>query len=184
MHFVGRVVPLGFGNSLAGFVLLIRSAPVSPRPGCGTTEHPLNGTSNQRNSRSTEKRLNCSTAQPINGESTEKRNAHQHLHGKHGSPAGQRYRHGPNHPRPFLKTIDKQGLGDDLFHDWRYDESGEPKPDFILNQSRVTGSERSFSPVTTSVAAARVNTLLGRCWGTAFVRSSARRSPTFSATTA
>ena len=43
-------------------------------------------------------------------------------------------------PARFLKTIDKQGLGDNLFHDWRYDESGEPKPDFILNQSRVKGA--------------------------------------------
>ena len=43
-------------------------------------------------------------------------------------------------PARFLKTIDKQGLGNDLFHDWRYDASGEPKPDFILNQSRVKGA--------------------------------------------
>ncbi len=43
-------------------------------------------------------------------------------------------------PARFLKTIDKQGLGDDLFHDWRCDASGEPKPDFILNQSRVKGA--------------------------------------------
>ena len=40
-------------------------------------------------------------------------------------------------PARFLKTIEKQGLGKDLFHDWRYEESGEPKPDFILNQPRV-----------------------------------------------
>ncbi len=43
-------------------------------------------------------------------------------------------------PARFLKTIDKQGLGDDLFHDWRYEESGERKLDFILNQSRVQGA--------------------------------------------
>ncbi len=39
-------------------------------------------------------------------------------------------------PARFLKTTSKQGLGDQLFNDWRYDESGAPKPDFILNQPR------------------------------------------------
>ncbi len=37
-------------------------------------------------------------------------------------------------PARFLKTISKVGLGDNLFSDWRYDASGHPKPDFILNQ--------------------------------------------------
>lgn len=37
-------------------------------------------------------------------------------------------------PARYLKTTDKQGLGDQLFYDWRYDEQGQPKPDFILNQ--------------------------------------------------
>jgi len=36
-------------------------------------------------------------------------------------------------PARFLKTISKDGLGDQLFYDWRYDASGQPKPDFILN---------------------------------------------------
>jgi len=36
-------------------------------------------------------------------------------------------------PARFLKTISKDGLGDQLFYDWRYDAEGEPKPDFILN---------------------------------------------------
>jgi 3-isopropylmalate/(R)-2-methylmalate dehydratase small subunit len=43
-------------------------------------------------------------------------------------------------PARFLKTIDKSGLGRDLFHDWRYDASGNPKPDFILNQPRAQGA--------------------------------------------
>ena len=43
-------------------------------------------------------------------------------------------------PARFLKTIEKQGLGKDLFHDWRYGASGEPNPDFILNQPRVEGA--------------------------------------------
>ena len=37
-------------------------------------------------------------------------------------------------PARFLKTISKAGLGDNLFYDWRYDGSGNPKPDFILNR--------------------------------------------------
>jgi 3-isopropylmalate/(R)-2-methylmalate dehydratase small subunit len=37
-------------------------------------------------------------------------------------------------PARFLKTISKVGLGDQLFYDWRYDASGNPKPDFILNK--------------------------------------------------
>jgi 3-isopropylmalate/(R)-2-methylmalate dehydratase small subunit len=37
-------------------------------------------------------------------------------------------------PARFLKTISKVGLGDQLFYDWRYDEQGNPKPEFILNQ--------------------------------------------------
>jgi 3-isopropylmalate/(R)-2-methylmalate dehydratase small subunit len=43
-------------------------------------------------------------------------------------------------PARFLKTIDKQGLGKDLFCDWRYDAQGKPKPDFILNQPRAQGA--------------------------------------------
>jgi 3-isopropylmalate/(R)-2-methylmalate dehydratase small subunit len=36
-------------------------------------------------------------------------------------------------PARFLKTISKDGLGDQLFYDWRYDAAGQAKPDFILN---------------------------------------------------
>ncbi|MCG3210486.1 MAG: 3-isopropylmalate dehydratase small subunit 1 [Anaerolineae bacterium] len=36
-------------------------------------------------------------------------------------------------PARFLKVTDKNGLGDNLFSDWRYNEDGSPKPDFILN---------------------------------------------------
>jgi 3-isopropylmalate/(R)-2-methylmalate dehydratase small subunit len=36
-------------------------------------------------------------------------------------------------PARFLKVTDKNGLGDNLFFDWRYAEDGSPKEDFILN---------------------------------------------------
>jgi 3-isopropylmalate/(R)-2-methylmalate dehydratase small subunit len=37
-------------------------------------------------------------------------------------------------PARFLKTISKAGLGDQLFYDWRYDATGAPRPDFVLNK--------------------------------------------------
>ncbi len=36
-------------------------------------------------------------------------------------------------PARFLKTVSKEGLGEQLFYDWRYDAEGRPRPDFILN---------------------------------------------------
>src|SRR5712664_343561 len=44
-------------------------------------------------------------------------------------------------PARFLKTISKQGLDQQLFYDWRYDEQGRPKPDFILNRPEARGAE-------------------------------------------
>jgi 3-isopropylmalate/(R)-2-methylmalate dehydratase small subunit len=44
-------------------------------------------------------------------------------------------------PARFLKTISKAGLGDQLFYDWRYDGSGAPKPDFILNTEAAKGAQ-------------------------------------------
>lgn len=39
-------------------------------------------------------------------------------------------------PKQFLKLIQKSGYGDYLFYDWRYDENGKPKKEFVLNQER------------------------------------------------
>ena len=44
-------------------------------------------------------------------------------------------------PARFLKTISKDGLGDQLFNDWRYDAEGKPKPDFILNTAAAKQSQ-------------------------------------------
>jgi 3-isopropylmalate/(R)-2-methylmalate dehydratase small subunit len=44
-------------------------------------------------------------------------------------------------PARFLKTTTKLGLGKVLFHDWRYDDAGNPRPDFILNQPHVEGAQ-------------------------------------------
>jgi 3-isopropylmalate/(R)-2-methylmalate dehydratase small subunit len=43
-------------------------------------------------------------------------------------------------PARFLKVTDKAGLGKCLFHDWRHDAEGRPRPDFILNQPRAAGA--------------------------------------------
>ena len=44
-------------------------------------------------------------------------------------------------PARFLKTVSKQGLGDQLFNDWRYEADGRPNPDFSLNQPRAKGAQ-------------------------------------------
>ena len=42
-------------------------------------------------------------------------------------------------PARFLKATDKEGFGQNLFYDWRYESDGTPKP-FVLNDSRYSGS--------------------------------------------
>ena len=37
-------------------------------------------------------------------------------------------------PKDYLKTIKRTGLGKSLFHELRYDEQGNEKPDFVLNK--------------------------------------------------
>jgi 3-isopropylmalate/(R)-2-methylmalate dehydratase small subunit len=37
-------------------------------------------------------------------------------------------------PKQFLKRIERAGYGTFLFNDWRYDESGAERPDFVLNR--------------------------------------------------
>lgn len=39
-------------------------------------------------------------------------------------------------PARFLKATDKEGFGENLFRDWRYDKQGQPVKDFVLNDSR------------------------------------------------
>ena len=37
-------------------------------------------------------------------------------------------------PKQFLKTVEREGLSRGLFYDFRFDEAGAEKPDFVLNQ--------------------------------------------------
>ncbi|MBS0374867.1 MAG: 3-isopropylmalate dehydratase small subunit [Proteobacteria bacterium] len=42
-------------------------------------------------------------------------------------------------PARFLTTTTREGLGQHLFADWRYDASGQPVADFVLNRPEAAG---------------------------------------------
>lgn len=42
-------------------------------------------------------------------------------------------------PARFLKATTREGFGDNLFRDWRYNSDNTPKQDFILNNPIYTG---------------------------------------------
>lgn len=42
-------------------------------------------------------------------------------------------------PARFLKATTREGFGENLFRDWRYDGEGKPKSDFVLNDSIYSG---------------------------------------------
>ncbi len=44
-------------------------------------------------------------------------------------------------PARFLKTLDKNGLGKQLFFDWRYLPDGSDNPDFVLNKPEAQGAQ-------------------------------------------
>jgi 3-isopropylmalate/(R)-2-methylmalate dehydratase small subunit len=43
-------------------------------------------------------------------------------------------------PARYLKTISKDGLAVNLFNDWRYLPSGDPNPNFVINQPEHAGA--------------------------------------------
>ncbi|MBT89390.1 MAG: 3-isopropylmalate dehydratase small subunit [Spirochaetales bacterium] len=43
-------------------------------------------------------------------------------------------------PKQFLKRIEKTGFGEFLFYDWRFNDDGSIKKDFVLNQEKFTKS--------------------------------------------
>lgn len=43
-------------------------------------------------------------------------------------------------PARFLKATTKEGFGDNLFYDWRYDKQGHPIPSFVLNNPAYAGA--------------------------------------------
>ncbi len=44
-------------------------------------------------------------------------------------------------PKQFLKRIERTGYGEFAFFDWRYDESGAPRPTFELNRPEFAGAK-------------------------------------------
>ena len=44
-------------------------------------------------------------------------------------------------PKQFLKRIERTGYGDVLFFDWRYDETGQPRQGFALNDPAFAGAK-------------------------------------------
>src|SRR6188768_2340815 len=42
-------------------------------------------------------------------------------------------------PARFLKATTREGFGENLFCDWRYDNEGKPKPDFVMNNPKYSG---------------------------------------------
>ena len=42
-------------------------------------------------------------------------------------------------PARFLKATDREGFGESLFRDWRYDKNDKPIPDFVLNNPTFAG---------------------------------------------
>ena len=42
-------------------------------------------------------------------------------------------------PKQFLKTVEREGLGRGLFYDFRFDEAGNERPDFVLNRPEYEG---------------------------------------------
>jgi len=43
-------------------------------------------------------------------------------------------------PARFLKSTSREGFGENLFRDWRFDEAGNPKSNFVLNNPAFEGS--------------------------------------------
>ncbi|MCO7126854.1 3-isopropylmalate dehydratase small subunit [Sporolactobacillus shoreicorticis] len=43
-------------------------------------------------------------------------------------------------PKQFLKRVERKGFGSCLFYNWRFDEKGNKKPDFVLNQPEYAQS--------------------------------------------
>ncbi len=65
-------------------------------------------------------------------------------------------------PARFLTTTTRAGLGAQLFTDWRYDATGAPRPEFILNRPESQAA-RCWSRAAISAAAPRASTPPGHC---------------------
>ena len=86
-------------------------------------------------------------------------------------------------PKQFLKTIVRTGLGKSLFYELRFDESGNERNDFILNQSSAKeskilisgnnfgcGSSREHAPI--ALSASGIEAVLALSFARIFYRNS------------
>ena len=53
-------------------------------------------------------------------------------------------------PKQFLKRIERTGYGEFLFFDWRRTASGDPNPDFELNDPRYQGAQATTASAPSS----------------------------------
>jgi 3-isopropylmalate/(R)-2-methylmalate dehydratase small subunit len=44
-------------------------------------------------------------------------------------------------PKQYLKRVERTGFGPFAFSEWRYDEDGDPNPDFAMNKPEHAGAE-------------------------------------------
>lgn len=63
-------------------------------------------------------------------------------------------------PARFLKATKREGFGDNLFRDWRYNGDDTPKADFVLNNPTYSG--KILVGGKTSVLDLLESTLLGQ----------------------
>lgn len=69
-------------------------------------------------------------------------------------------------PARVLKITDKNGLGDKLFHDWRYEPSGAPKASFVLNEPASAGAAVLLAGVNFGCGSSREHAPWAlRAWG-------------------
>ncbi len=47
-------------------------------------------------------------------------------------------------PKQFLKLIHKVGFGKYLFYNWRFENDGSPKKDFVLNESKYANALKDY----------------------------------------
>lgn len=43
-------------------------------------------------------------------------------------------------PKQFLKLVQRTGFGKFLFYDWRFDQDGKPRKEFVINDPKYSGS--------------------------------------------
>ena len=73
-------------------------------------------------------------------------------------------------PARFLKTTSKQGLDQQLFFDWRYDEQGQPKTGLHPEPAAGCAELKYCWRATTSAAAVRASMRRGRSRSSVFAR--------------